>query len=80
MDSFQPSNDYSDMLCKMIMSCSSHEITDIMDAAVERMHQLFPSNEVVYLILPCDNEEERNRIIDSASSMMKRFKRNSDTK
>ena len=68
--------DRSDALHSLIMTCSASEMTAVMDATLARMHQLYPDDEVVYLILPCSNDQERHRIIDAAASLMKQFKRN----
>ena len=80
MDRYDPDTDRSDEIRSLIMTCSAAEINAVIDATISRTYELFPNDEVVYLSLPCYDDTERNRIIDLAASMMKRFKRNPNSR
>ena len=54
-----------DAIKRFVESADPQELNEIVFAVLERFHQLYTDEEVVFLSLPKHNREERQRIIRS---------------
>lgn len=59
-----------DELCQRIRLANPEEINDILQAAFERYRILFPNDEILYLSLPKNNPQERQRLLQMMQNLM----------
>ena len=58
-----------DELCQRIRLAGPEEINDILQAAFERYRNLFPNDEILYLSLPKNNPQERQRLLQMLQNL-----------
>ncbi len=58
-----------DELCQRIRLANPEEINDILQAAFERYRILFPNDEILYLSLPKNNPQERQRLLQMIQNL-----------
>lgn len=58
-------------LIRQIKQAPVEEIGDILQAAMERYRVLFPEEEILYLSLPKNNPQERQRLLQTIQPLLK---------
>lgn len=59
-----------DELCQRIRHAGPEEINDILQTAFERYRILFPNDEILYLSLPKNNPQERQRLLQMIQNLL----------
>lgn len=58
-------------LIRQITQVPVEEIGDILQAAMERYRALFPEEEILYLSLPKNDSQERQRLLQTIQPLLK---------
>lgn len=59
-----------EQLLQSVSQSSPEEITDILQACMERYRTLFPNDEILYLALPKNDPKERKRLLKIIRKMV----------